>query len=66
MKPGTLLSMVFLAFISVAHFARLAFGVRVTVGDIDVPIWASLPAAIVCAALALAMWREHHAAPGGA
>ncbi len=63
MKPASLISALFLSLVAVAHVVRLALGVPVTVDGMDVPRWASLPAALFTAALAFFLWRESRAAP---
>jgi hypothetical protein len=51
MKPAALLSTLFLGFIAVAHLARLALALPITVDDVAVPVWLSAPAAIATAAV---------------
>ena len=63
MKPASLISVLFLSLVAVAHVVRLALGVPVTVDGMGVPQWASLPAAVFTAGLAFFLWREGRAAP---
>jgi hypothetical protein len=59
MKPVSLLTVVVLIFFSLVHLLRLFTGTTVTVGGVEIPIWASLPVAVGCGALALGLWNEH-------
>jgi hypothetical protein len=59
MKPGTLIATIFLAFIALAHLARVTLGVGLTVGGRVIPVWASVPAFLFTGALAIVLWREH-------
>jgi hypothetical protein len=65
MKPAALLSTLFLGFIAVAHLARLALALPITVDDVAVPVWLSAPAAIATAALAIWLWREQQPVGNG-
>ncbi len=58
MKPGSLITTLFLCVIAIAHLIRLVLRVPVTVDGIDIPVWASLPAAVLTATLAVLLWRE--------
>ena len=62
MKPATMISMLFLAIVAVAHLLRLALGVEVIVGGIPVPLWVSVIACVVPAGLAVGLWRENRKA----
>ncbi len=57
MKPGTLMAIVLLATVSLAHLLRLIFRVQVTVADEVVPIWLSGVAFLVAGAVAIMLWR---------
>ena len=48
------------AAVALAHVARLAFGIPVTIGDVSVPIAVSWIAAPVFAALAVWGFRSRH------
>jgi len=61
MKPATTLGAVFLAIVALLHLLRLLFGVTVLVGGTTVPVWASIPAALVPGLLAFGLWRERGA-----
>jgi hypothetical protein len=58
MKPATMISMLFLAIVAVAHLLRLALRVEVIVGGIPVPLWVSVIACVLPAGLAVGLWRE--------
>jgi lipopolysaccharide export LptBFGC system permease protein LptF len=59
MKPATTIAVVFLILISIAQLLRFIFQVHIIAGGITIPLWASLPASIVFACLAVMVWREH-------
>jgi hypothetical protein len=59
MKPATVVTLVVLTLIALLHVIRLVAGVPVTVGSLVVPVWGSLPAAVLFGALAVGLWREH-------
>ena len=58
MKPATMITVLFLAMVAVAHLLRLVLAVEVRVGDILVPLWVSVIACVVPAGLAVGLWRE--------
>ena len=58
MKPAALVATLFLCVIVVLHVLRLTFQVQVTAGNVVVPMWVSVPAVLLPAALALWLWRE--------
>jgi hypothetical protein len=43
---------------ALAQLLRVLFGVRVTAGGVDIPLWVSALAAVVLAALGSWLWRE--------
>jgi hypothetical protein len=59
MKPATIITIILLLFVSVAHLLRLIFQVKVTANGFEIPIWASIPGCVVTAALAIWLWREN-------
>lgn len=59
MKPASLISALFLGLVAVAHVIRLVLGVSVTVDGMGIPLWASLPAALLTGTLAFLLWREN-------
>lgn len=58
MKPVASVTAIFLLLIAVAHVARLIFRIGVSVDGTTIPLWASVVAAAICAALAAGLWRE--------
>lgn len=58
MKPVSLVTTIFLIVIAIAHLVRVVFGVPVTVGEVSVPMWASVAACIFTGGLAILLWRE--------
>jgi hypothetical protein len=60
MRTSTLLTFCLLLIVAVGHLLRLVFAVPVTAGGVVVPMWISVVATIVPAALAAGLWREHH------
>jgi lipopolysaccharide export LptBFGC system permease protein LptF len=59
MKPTTTIAVVLLILISIAQLLRFIFQVHIVAGGVTIPVWVSLPASIVCACLAVMVWREH-------
>jgi len=58
MKPAVLVTICILSLIALGHVLRLVFGVGVTVGALVIPMWASIPAVVGLAALAVWLWEE--------
>ena len=58
MKPGTVAAAILLTVIAFLQLLRAVLGVRVTVGDTEIPIWASIVAFVVAGGLATLLWRE--------
>ena len=58
MRPFTMIAVVLLAVIAVAHLARLFTGFEIVVNGFAVPQWASMPGAIVAGGLAVMVARE--------
>lgn len=58
MKPAVWVAICFLSLIALAHIARLVLDVEVTVGSVAVPMWASIPAVVGPAALAVWLWKQ--------
>jgi len=59
MKPATIITVILLLLVSLAHLLRLIFQVKVTTNLFEVPMWMSIPACIVTAALAIWLWIEN-------
>jgi hypothetical protein len=58
-KPFTLVTVIILAIVALAHLLRLLFGWSVSVAGTDVPTWVSVIALIISATLAYGTWREN-------
>jgi hypothetical protein len=58
-KPFTMVTVVVLAVVAIAHALRLIFGLSVTLGGAEIPMWVSVVALVVAAALAIGTWREN-------
>jgi hypothetical protein len=58
MKPFTALAIVIFSLIALLQLLRVALGWEVTVNGALIPIWASVIACVVAAALAFMLWRE--------
>jgi hypothetical protein len=61
MKPGSLIAMILLIVVSLAHLLRVLFRVDLTVAGRSVPIWPSGIACLVAAGIAGMLWRESRA-----
>jgi membrane protein implicated in regulation of membrane protease activity len=59
MKPATIITIIFLLLVSIAHLLRLIFQVKVTANSADIPLWMSAVACVFTAALAVWLWREN-------
>ena len=57
-KPFTTITIGILGLMAVLHVLRLFFQWPVTINGIDIPMWASILAAIVAAVLAVMVQRE--------
>jgi hypothetical protein len=58
-KPFTTVTVLVLAVVAIAHALRLIFGLSVTLGGLEIPMWVSVVALVVAAALAIGTWREN-------
>lgn len=58
MKPFTLLAILVFSLVAMLQLLRVFFGWQVAVNGIFVPLWASVVACLLAAALAFALWRE--------
>jgi hypothetical protein len=58
-KTSTVVTVVFLAIISLVHLLRIILQWKVTVNTAEIPISASIAACIITAALAIWVWREN-------
>jgi len=59
-KPVTLIVIVLLSIVAIAHLARLALGIEIAISGWLVPQWVSVPGFLVPAALAALLWRERN------
>ena len=59
MKPVTTIVTIFLVAISIGHFLRVIFQVKVIANGVIISIWLSILACIVTAVLAFLLWREN-------
>ncbi len=58
MKPFAALAVLVFSLVALLQLLRVFFGWEVTVNGFFVPLWASVIACLVAAALAFALWRE--------
>lgn len=58
MKSASLLAIVLLATVAVAHLLRMIYGWQVTIADAVIPMWASGVAFAVSALAAILLWRS--------
>ena len=57
-KPASLVAAILLWLIAFAQLLRVLFRVEVTAGGVTIPLWISILAFIVLAALGIWLWRE--------
>ena len=58
MKPASVVCVIFLALVSVAHLLRVVYRAEIVAAGVTVPIWMSVLACLFTAALAGWLWRE--------
>ena len=58
MKPFTTIAVIVFSLVAVLQLLRVVMGWEVTINGIAIPIWASVVAFVVAAALAAMLWRE--------
>jgi hypothetical protein len=63
MKPFNTIAVVVFSLVALLQLLRAISGWEVTVNGIAIPIWASVIAFVVAAALAIMLWREAHQSP---
>lgn len=61
MKPFTTIAVAVFMIMALVHLSRLLTGWEVVLGGFVVPVWWSGVALVICAGLALMLWREAHA-----
>ena len=60
MKPFTTIAAAIFSPICLAHIARLVYGLDIVIGGWSVPLWVSVPGAVVTGGLAFMLWKEMH------
>jgi hypothetical protein len=60
MKPFTTIAVFVFSLVALLQLLRVVLGWEVIVNGFSIPIWASVVAAAVAAALAAMLWREAH------
>ena len=60
MKPFTTMAIGIFSLICLLHIVRLITGLDMAVGGWAVPLWVSVPGAIVTGGLAFMLWKEMH------
>jgi hypothetical protein len=58
LKPFATLAVVVFSLVAVLQLARVALGWPITINGLAIPLWASVVAGLVAAALAFMLWRE--------
>jgi len=58
MKTGTLLAILFLAFIALLQLLRLILQIPIIAGGVTIPVWASVFGCLVPGTIAYLLWRE--------
>lgn len=58
MKMGSILAILLLTLVAIAHLLRLVYGIDVSVGEWSVPQWVSAGGVIVPLAIAALLWKE--------
>jgi len=59
MKLSVTVTAIFLILVSIAHMLRLIFRAKVMLNNAEIPMWMSIAACVVTAALAVWLWREN-------
>lgn len=57
-KPASLVAAILFGLIALAQLLRVLFRVEVTAGGVNIPLWVSIVACVVLAALGIWLWRE--------
>lgn len=58
MKTGSMIAMVVLIIVSLAHLLRFIYGISLVVGDVNIPQSVSVLAFLFTAVIAFLMWKE--------
>ena len=57
-RAAALVTAIFLWLIALAQLLRVLFRVEVSAGNVSIPLWVSILAFIILAALGIWLWRE--------
>jgi hypothetical protein len=57
-KPFTIIAVIVFSLVAVLQLLRVTLGWEITVNGVLIPVWASVIACLVAAALAFSLWRE--------
>ena len=60
MKPFTMIAIGIFSLICLVHMVRLVYGLDIVIGGWSVPLWVSVPGAVVTGGLAFMLWKEMH------
>ena len=58
MKPFTTIAVGIFALICLVHIVRLGYGFDIVIGGWAVPLWVSVPGAVLTGGLAFMLWKE--------
>ena len=58
MKTGTLLAIIVFTIVAVAHLLRLVDGTQILVGSTTIPMWVSVPGALLPGLIVVLLWME--------
>jgi hypothetical protein len=58
MKPFTSIAVGIFSLICLVHIARLGYGFDIVIGGWAVPLWVSVPGAVLTGGLAFMLWKE--------
>lgn len=59
MKPSVVVTAIFLLLVSIAHLLRFILQAKITLNNVEMPLWASAAACVVTALLAIWLLREN-------
>ena len=60
-KPASLVAAILFWLIALAQLLRVLLRLQVTAGGVSIPLWISVVAFIILAALGIWLWRERRA-----
>ena len=58
MKPFTTIAIIVFTAVGVVHFLRLVTGWEVEINHMVIPVWISVPGALIAGLLAVMLWKE--------